>query len=71
MNTKTLAYRPLKIEFQQSLIRTGNLSTCTNCIYWSTNINRNAEPRCSKYKVVPPPDVIVVGCEEWEMDIPF
>lgn len=38
--------------------------TCLNCDFWREN-------KCKKYDAVPPPEVVVFACDEWEMDIPF
>lgn len=58
--------RQQEIQFQQKMIETFNLKTCTNCVDW----DKKAE-QCGKWKQLPPPSVIVVGCDAHENDIPF
>lgn len=65
MNTKIRQFRLLRIEFQQGLIDNANITTCTNCEYWESKSG------CQKWEMMPPPEVLVVGCEEWMFKIPF
>jgi len=48
------------------MIRTLELESCINCDWWE-----DKDESCFKYKVTPPIDVIVFGCEEWTDPIPF
>jgi hypothetical protein len=52
------------VEHQTLLVKRGIWRCCVNCDFWDKN-------RCSKYNAVPPPEVIVHGCRDWEDDIPF
>lgn len=54
------------IEFQQRLINSAQWRTCLNCLDWDKK-----KLECGRYKMVPPLEVIVVSCPNWEMDIPF
>lgn len=58
--------RKLWMFFQARMIENGLISTCTNCEFWDSKTNT-----CMTYESLPPPDVIVAGCEEWELYIPF
>lgn len=42
------------------------LRTCITCGNWDEKVEQ-----CYKYSARPPAQVIVLGCEEWIMDIPF
>ena len=72
MNTN----REQRINFQQGLIDAGHITTCTNCEHWALRTVIGEEDLveiqlCRKCDQTPPPDVIVVGCEEWVYNIPF
>lgn len=46
------------------------LQNCLNCVHWQKG--DATEPKgCSKYRQLPPPEVIVHGCEQHDFDIPF
>ena len=48
--------------------------TCITCINWqSYESNSGAQRKCSKFGVLPPPEVIADGCEHYqdEDNIPF
>ncbi len=64
-------------EKQKLLVRSNYWRTCINCEHFrdvrkvlltkETNYKH-----CSLYKAVPPPEVILHGCKEWQNDdIPF
>jgi len=57
-------FKQLALDFQTSMVKTGAWPCCLNCDYW-------AKGQCDRYKAVPPPDVIVVGCLAFAHDIPF
>lgn len=40
------------------------MHSCINCHYFE-------EDKCSKWDALPPPEIIVYGCIEWEGEIPF
>jgi hypothetical protein len=51
------------IKFQNRLIVKECWHCCKNCINW--------DGKCKLYNTIPPVEVLVVGCENWEYDIPF
>ncbi len=62
----------------KGMIERGVLPSCLNCLYWQhitkVHLDDNttqAYHHCSKWKQVPPPEVIVYSCPNWEQDIPF
>jgi Pyruvate/2-oxoacid:ferredoxin oxidoreductase delta subunit len=67
------------LELQKRVIDYHVWHTCTNCYFWSRNhalrdkayTEASQYSYCEKYGTVPPADVIVVGCEVWDYDIPF
>jgi hypothetical protein len=54
------------IKSQKSMIQTFAWNCCLNCDHW----NREKQ-WCNKWNVLPPLEVIVVGCEDYENAIPF
>jgi hypothetical protein len=48
----------------QDLVKRQVIMSCLNCDEW-TGIS------CSKYRMMPPPEVLVFACENWCPDIPF
>lgn len=57
----------LKQDWQKQMInKAGVLITCANCEAYDRK-----NDQCAQFKVRPPVDVIVIGCEEWEQAIPF
>jgi len=52
------------IELQKHFIASGAWTCCTVCDAWK-------DGKCSLYKEVPPPDVIIVGCKDFVPDVPF
>jgi hypothetical protein len=51
--------------FRDILIKQQRYPSCLNCVNWY-------EDKCTLFKAVPPPEVIVFSClEAWEADIPF
>lgn len=54
------------IKSQKAMIQTFAWSCCLNCDHWNKD-----KLWCSKWDVLPPLDVIVVGCEDYENDVPF
>lgn len=53
-------------EMHKKMVKNFLLSSCINCINWD-----NKPEECVKFKQRPPAEVIVLGCAEWEQDIPF
>ena len=79
MNTDRFAYLDTKLPKGTTMhrelvklqlgVQKGSLShatwhSCVNCDFFTS-------AGCRKFKAMPPPEVIVVGCEEWEDNIPF
>jgi len=65
---------------QHILLKAALWRSCLNCMNWKdktevTNEKFNGQTKtykhCGLYQQVPPPDVIVNGCRDWEDDIPF
>lgn len=56
--------------FTESLRDMGLFRNCLNCSEWQKNYTTK-EQRCGKYLVLPPPEVIVVGCPQHSDFIPF
>ncbi len=61
-------------EMQGALIEVGFWVTCLNCENWAPNTRSpgpTPPPGCALFNSMPPPDVIVFGCEKWEINVPF
>lgn len=63
---------------QRLLVSSGNWRTCLNCEHFtevtvmSPNERENKTYKhCGLYRAVPPPEVIVHGCKDWQDEIPF
>lgn len=57
---------------QQMLVRSGYVITCLNCEHWLDKPLPNGDqPGCTKFKAMPPPNVIAFGCPDWDQLIPF
>lgn len=57
----------LQQQWQQAMIKTaGVFVTCANCEAWDRD-----NDQCGQYKMRPPVDVIIIGCDQWEQEIPF
>lgn len=63
---QTKAMNRQVIEIQKLAIQFDRIQTCTNCTNWD-KLNQ----RCNEFKILPPAEVIVTGCEEWIYIIPF
>ena len=51
---------------QEHDVQTQKWPCCLNCLFWEK------EGGCSKAQgAMPPPRIIVLGCQVWEGDIPF
>lgn len=46
------------------LSRQGVVSTCLNCLHWQND-------QCTLAAAVPPPQVLVFGCQSWDNTLPF
>lgn len=77
MSSNDQQHQAQRIEFQERIVRSQNWTTCLNCEHWQevTTVkgqeDAKKEKGCSKYGVVPPPEVLVHGCPEWDGEIPF
>jgi hypothetical protein len=58
--------RKLEIAIQNAAIADGTWSTCLKCDHW----NETAET-CVYYNQRPPAWVIVNGCDDFQIEIPF
>lgn len=71
------AVREAAVQLRRDMIEQQVWQCCINCINWEklTIIDEQGVKtevmRCGKYAAVPPPEVLVVGCVEYERDIPF
>lgn len=73
------------IKSQNAMVAAYSWQCCLNCDHFTKTSQRSVPdetkysgqrleetgPKCMKYDMTPPPDVMVVGCEEWEAGIPF
>jgi len=71
MNTRELTYQDKcfnkdRIKFQQKMINCDYWQSCQNCAHMDHNTNK-----CKLFNAVPPVDVIAVGCENFQYEIPF
>jgi hypothetical protein len=55
-----------RMRSQELIIRLSHWCSCINCDYWL-----KAEELCDRYKVRPPANVIVTGCNTWTDEVPF
>jgi hypothetical protein len=55
------------LKHQKRLLDAKLWRSCLNCINWIEKPNIG----CMKFRALPPPNVIVHGCKDWEDDIPF
>ncbi len=56
----------LRINLQQRMVKCQIWHCCLNCLEWSGKSNK-----CMKYGMIPPPEIIVNSCSEYDPDIPF
>jgi len=74
MNAKKTLLNPDRIKaisdlsycFVEMLVDHGFFRSCLNCSEWNKK-----EDKCNKFKCLPPPEVIVTGCEHHSDIIPF
>jgi hypothetical protein len=73
------------IRSQVAMINSYSWQCCLNCDYWAKSSSKqvldetkyagyrmeDTGPKCMKFDILPPPEVIVVGCEHHEDSIPF
>lgn len=73
MSTLTEAEQKLNvgvIDFQNRAIKAQVWRCCLNCDYWAKPAGADHE-MCDRYRQLPPPEVLVVGCPGWSSLIPF
>lgn len=62
-------------QMQQALVDVGFWKTCLNCESYSNNsAERKDAPKdslCHRFNAQPPPEVIVLACENWQCIVPF
>lgn len=77
--------RDFVMKSQKALVDTYSWECCLNCSYWAETRSQQIPdatkysgfrteelgPGCLKYSVLPPPSVVVIGCEEYEPGVPF
>lgn len=68
--------KQLSIDIRKEVIRQGRWATCTNCSHWGDRTTFEGDKMivtqlCSKYNIVPPAAVIVVGCAKHDSEVPF
>lgn len=76
MSTKA---KQVGVEVRAQAVKLGVWPCCLNCEYWIEHSEihcgdpskNKREMRCSRYNMQPPPDVIVVGCNQHIPYIPF
>ena len=69
---------PLYQAWQREMVKRGVLTTCLNCESWWSGAINPAGPgasqkpaQCLKFNALPPPEVLVYGCPDWEQLMPF
>lgn len=63
----------------ETLVDCGIAKTCLNCDHWNSDgtygnpqfFNRNLPEGCKKYRALPPPKIIVMGCPDHTDALPF
>lgn len=60
----------LQISLQKHLSENHRLMNCLNCIFFKSGPGPY-DNICEKFNSIPPPMIIVNGCEEHDFDIPF
>lgn len=55
-------------ELQEYMVNAGAWVCCMNCEYWQHQHNGN---QCGQFNTVPPPHIIINGCNKYEVKIPF
>lgn len=48
---------------QTRLLKAGVWRSCLNCDFWAG--------QCVRFRMMPPPEIVVNSCSEWTNDIPF
>lgn len=64
-------------DIHRSMINEGRYPSCLNCEHCVVNsrgVPNNEVPKapvCTLYNATPPVEIIVLGCDNWCIDIPF
>jgi hypothetical protein len=68
----TPKFLAMNLQLQKRLVKEKVWACCPNCAYWLTQSSPNIMiSQCDKFKMLPPLEVIVVGCEAWLSEVPF
>jgi hypothetical protein len=65
------------VQLRRDMVTAHVWPCCLNCMHWDKVTRFDASGptqvtmECGRYKTTPPPEVIVVGCRDYEQDIPF
>lgn len=65
-----LTEQQIRLHYQRKADAAQYLQNCLNCANWQVGTPKSPEG-CLLYRQMPPPRVIVHGCEQHEFDIPF
>ncbi|WNO48675.1 hypothetical protein [Achromobacter phage nyashin_LB6] len=65
-----LTDQQIRLHYQRRASAVQILQNCLNCVHWQKG-DATKPQGCSKYRQLPPPDVIVHGCEQHDFDVPF
>lgn len=61
----------MQMRFQKHMLMSNNWQSCLNCLNFSEARGKTIAPKCDLNGQLPPPHIIVHGCEMHEDDIPF
>lgn len=64
LNYQEKCFNKDRVKFQQTLMNYGHWQCCANCA-------QNNEGVCKLFNAIPPVEVIAVGCQEYQYEIPF
>lgn len=72
-NPRDEAAASFRIQIQELLIKRDQWQTCMNCDSYTKEKGMGADPPfyCMRHGGTPPPNVVVNGCPQHMMDIPF
>ena len=54
------------IELRSEMVKQHVWQCCLNCVEYNS-----LEEKCGKYNARPPLKVVIVGCKEYDEDVPF
>jgi hypothetical protein len=60
-------------DIHKQMLAEGRYPSCYNCEHCAINTPGQPKdgPTCVLYQATPPVEVIVLGCPDWAIDIPF